>query len=138
MILVSACLLGENCKYNGSNNNNEKVHTYLADKEYCPFCPECLGDMTTPRAPIEINSDGKAVNTNGEDKSEQLNNGAHKTLQLCRELAVDIVIMKDGSPSCGVHNIYDGTFTHKKIPGLGITAKKLAQNGYRIISEDDL
>ena len=138
MILVSACLLGENCKYNGGNNNNEKVHTYLADKEYCPFCPECLGDMTTPRAPIEINSDGKAIDANGEDKSEQLNSGAKKTLQRCRELDAVLVILKDGSPSCGVHKIYDGTFTHKKIPGSGITAKLLKQNDYKIISEDDL
>ena len=138
MILVSACLLGENCKYNGSNNDNEKVHIYLADKEYCPVCPECLSDLPIPRAPIEIDPDDRAIDANGEDKSKPLELGAQKTLQLCQKLAADLVILKDGSPSCGVHDIYDGTFTHKKIPGLGITAKKLAQNGYRIISENDL
>ena len=138
MILVSACLLGENCKYSGGNNFNYKVRDFLTDKEYAVFCPECLGGLPVPRKPIELAANGQAINQDGEDKSDQMQKGAKESLLLCKKLAPELIILKEGSPSCGVHWIYDGSFCHQKIPGQGITAKLLTKNGYKVISEDDI
>jgi len=138
MILVSACLLGENCKYHGGNNDNETVRAFLKGKDYLAFCPEMLGGLPVPRDPVEIMKDGKTVNKSGADVSEAFAIGADKSLQLCKENNIDLVILKDGSPSCGVHYIYDGTFSGKTIPGMGKTARLLKDNGMQIISENDL
>lgn len=138
MILVSGCLVGENCKYHGGHNDCKKIHDFLRGEEYQTFCPELLGGLSVPRDPVEIMADGRAVNKSGEDVSEEFALGAAASLQLCRDNHPEMVILKDGSPSCGVHYIYDGTFTHKTIPGMGKTARLLKENGIKIISEDDL
>ena len=138
MILVSACLMGENSKYHGGNNDCPKVHEFLEGKEYLPFCPETMGGLAVPREPVEIITDGKAINKIGEDVSAAFARGAAASLALATDNQVDLAILKDGSPSCGVHYIYDGTFTHKTIPGRGKTAGLLIENGIKVVSEEDL
>ena len=138
MILVSACLLGENCKYNGGNNHCPAVLKFLEGKEYIFFCPELAGGLSAPRPPVEIQPDGRAVNLEGDDVTEAFQKGAADSLALCQKHGVDLAILKERSPSCGVHLIYDGSFCGVKIPGQGMTAKLLKENGVRIISEFDL
>ena len=137
MILVSACLLGENCKYNGGNNDNIYVKIYLKDREYVAFCPEIAGGLEAPRLPCEI-CNGLVKNSAGEDLSEEFQDGAEQALELCRETGAELAVLKEGSPSCGVNWIYDGSFEHVRIPGQGITAKLLADNGVTCISEEDI
>ena len=135
--LVSACLLGENCKYNGGNNDNIYVKLYLKDREYIAFCPEIAGGLEAPRLPCEI-CENQVLNSDGEDLTEELTDGAEQALELCREAGVEFAVLKEGSPSCGVNWIYDGTFEHVRIPGQGITAKLLTENGIKCISEEDI
>lgn len=135
--LVSACLLGENCKYNGGNNDNIYVKLYLKDREYVAFCPEIAGGLEAPRLPCEI-CGNRVVNSKGEDLTEEFTDGAEQALELCREAGVELAVLKEGSPSCGVNWIYDGTFEHVRTPGQGITAKLLTENGIKCISEEDI
>lgn len=147
MILVSACLLGINCKYNGDNNKNEKVEEYLKDKQFILVCPEQLGGLTTPREPSEIIKlggngviDGKTsvINNKRLDVTKQFKKGALETLKIANLYECKKAILKEGSPSCGSSLIYDGTFTGKKISGVGVTTALLRKNGIEVISENDL
>lgn len=137
MILVSACLLGENCKYSGGNNRREEVCRFLEGKEYVPFCPEQAGGLHTPRLPSERRGD-RVVSSAGEDVTEAFLLGAERTLELCRREGAQVAILKQGSPSCGSRYIYDGSFSGVKIPGEGVTAELLRQNGIRVISEENV
>ena len=137
MILVSACLLGENCKYTGGNNRNEAVLAYLADKDHIPFCPEQAGGLPTPRLPSEIR-DGGVYSSEGGDVTANFRLGAEKALAACRERGVTRAILKEASPSCGVHRVYDGTFSGRTVPGMGVTARLLAENGIEVLSEEDI
>lgn len=147
MILVSACLLGEKCKYSGGDNFSPAVVDYLRDKSYIVCCPEELGGLPTPRPPAEIQPGGeekrpdapaKVLNKEGVDVSAAFHKGAEAALSICLENGVDTAILKEGSPSCGVHCIYDGSFSGKKIPGSGITAALLREHGIRVYSEKEL
>ena len=137
MILVSACLLGENCKYTGGNNRNEAVLAFLEGKEYILFCPEQAGGLPTPRLPSEIRGD-RVVNTRGEDVTDAFLLGAARALEICRTHGADLAILKEGSPSCGTHRVYDGTFAGRKIDGMGMTAKRLQEAGIAVMSENDI
>ena len=137
MILVSACLLGENCKYDGGNNDNLYVKLFLKDKEYVAFCPEIAGGLDAPRPPCEM-CQGRVMNVKGEDMTEEFTDGAEQALDLCLETGAELAVLKEGSPSCGVNWIYDGTFDHVRIPGKGVTAALLAENGINCISEEDI
>ena len=137
MILVSACLLGENCKYNGGNNDDLYVKLYLQGKEYIAYCPEIAGGLDSPRPPCEI-CQGRVLNTEGDDLTDEFIDGAEQALELCNENGVDLAILKEGSPSCGVNWIYDGSFDHVRIPGKGITARLLYNNGIKCLSEEDI
>lgn len=147
MILVSACLLGINCKYNGDNNKDLKVLEYLKDKEFIIVCPEQLGGMSTPRDPSEIiRLDGDAV-INGEtsvitnkrlDVTRKFKLGANETLKIAKLYNCTEAILKEGSPSCGSNYIYDGTFTGKKRDGIGVTTSLLKHNGIKVISEKEI
>ena len=137
MILVSACLLGHNCKYNGGNNDNAAVHKFLEGKEYVVFCPERAGGLPAPREPSEIRGD-KVYSRTGQDVTEEFHAGAEKALAFCQKHGVTLAVMKERSPSCGVHAIYDGTFTGKTIPGMGMAARLLAENGIVLMSEEDI
>ena len=136
-ILVSACLLGTNCKYNGANNKNSKVLEYLKDKEVIPICPEILGGLTTPRNPAE--RVGKRVKTNkGQDVTKEFLKGAEETLYLSKLLNVKKALLKAKSPSCGNKEIYDGSFKGNIINGLGVTAELLKENDIEIINENEI
>ena len=147
MILVSACLLGISCKYNGDNNESEQVRKYLKDKEFILVCPEQLGGMSTPRDPSEIiyldNDDiieGKTrvINNNNLDVTKQFKKGALETLKIANMYGCKKAILKEGSPSCGSSFVYDGTFTGKKVNGSGVTTSLLRQNNIVVISEKDI
>ncbi len=133
-ILVSACLLGINCKYNGKNNMNEFVLSLNKDYKLIPFCPEMDGGLPCPRNPSEIIND-KIINNIGIDVTSNYNLGAKKALVLAKNNNPLLIISKEKSPSCGVNYIYDGTFTSKLINGEGITTRLLKDNGYKVISE---
>ena len=137
MIMVSACLTGENCKYNGGNNKNEKVIEFLKGKEYIKICPEVMGSMTTPRSPSEIKG-RKVINSLGEDVTEFFLKGAYEALKLAKKNKASLIILKAKSPSCGLGKIYDGSFSGNLTDGDGITAKLLKENGFKVITENDL
>ncbi len=137
MILVSACLLGHNCKYNGGNNDNAAVHGYLAGKDWVCFCPERAGGLPAPRLPSEIR-DGKVYSRSGEDVTEEFRAGAERALAFCKSHGVTRAILKARSPSCGVHAVYDGSFTGRVVPGMGVTARLLAENGVALMDEEDV
>ncbi len=137
MILVSGCLLGVNCKYNGGNNDNAAVHKFLEGKEYVVFCPERASGLPAPRLPSEIRGD-KVYSKAGDDVTAEFTAGAEKALAFCKAHGVTQAILKARSPSCGVHAVYDGTFTGRVIPGMGVTAKLLAANGIELLDEEDI
>lgn len=136
-ILVSACLLGINCKYDGENNKNNKVLEYLKDKEVIPICPEIMGGLPTPRVPSEI-KDNKVITKENNDVTYNFVKGAEEVLYLAKLLNVKKALLKAKSPSCGVGEIYDGTFTHTKIKGDGITTRLLKENNIEVLTELDL
>lgn len=136
-IMVSACLLGENCKYDGGNNRNEALLEMIAGQDVIPVCPETAGGLPVPRVPVEI-VNGRAVNRNGEDVEDVFRNGAEKTLEIAERENPDLIILQSRSPSCGVNEIYDGTFTGKRIPGHGIFAGLAISAGYKVIDAEDL
>lgn len=137
IILVSACLLGYNCKYNGKNNKNNKVLEYIKDKYVIPICPEVFGGLSTPRIPSEIKGD-KVINKQGIDVTKYFIEGANKTLDIAKILNIKKAILKQKSPSCGYGKIYNGEFNGTIINDDGITSKLLKENNIEIITEEDL
>ena len=137
MKIVSACLLGINCKYDGGNNRNEKIISLLKDEILIPVCPEQLGGLSTPRSPSEIRGD-RVYSVEGEDLTENFKRGAEEVLKIAKLYRIKEAIFKDGSPSCGVNYIYDGTFKGVRIKGKGITTRLLEREGVRVISEKDI
>lgn len=147
MYLISACLCGVNCKYNGLNNLNDKCLELLRKGEALLVCPEQLGGLNTPRIPseilgnakdiIELNK-GKVINKEGKDVTKEFLKGAKEALKIAKEANIKKAILKESSPSCGSNFVYDGNFTGNKIKGKGITAYLLEKEGIEIISEKDL
>ena len=135
-IMVSACLLGDNVKYNGANNKNDELIAFLKDYEVIRVCPEIFGGLSTPRDPSEI-INNKVVTINGMDVTNEFTNGARKTLEIAKANNIKIAILKKNSPSCGSDTIYDGTFSHKVVNGDGITARLLKENGIIVFDEDN-
>lgn len=136
-ILVSACLLGIDCKYSGGNNLNEKVLSYIADKEVIPICPEILGGLSTPRPPSEIIGE-KVMNNENKDVTREYRKGAEEALKIAKLFNVKKALLKAKSPSCGCGKIYDGTFSSTLIDGDGITTRLFKENGIEVITEIDL
>lgn len=138
-ILVSACLYGECTKYDGKNNilKNPFFLKWKNRGELIPVCPEVLGGLPTPRPCSEICC-GKVINSEGADVTENFKKGAERTLDIAKENNVLFAILKQGSPSCGCKEIYDGTFSGKKIPGAGVTARMLLDNGIVVFDENDI
>ena len=137
MYLISACLCGVNCKYNGGNNLNEDCLDLLRKGKAILICPEQLGGLTTPRDPSEIisGSEEKVVTKNGVDVSHNFSKGAEEVLRIAKETNIKKAILKEGSPSCGCNYIYDGSFSGKKIKGQGITSKALKDVGVDVMSD---
>ncbi len=136
-VMVSACLLGENCKYNGGNNYNEKLAALIADKTVIPVCPEVLGGLPVPRMPCEI-VDGVVRSADGHSFDDEYHRGAEIALNLLRKEKPDLVILQSRSPSCGVKQIYDGTFTGTKTPGQGVFAALAVREGVPVMDVEDL
>ena len=136
-ILISACLVGDNVKYNGGNNKNPLIDKLLEKYELVPFCPEVEGGLPTPRHPSE-QKDGSVINDIGENVSDEFLKGAELAYNICLFLKIKKAILKERSPSCGVHEVYDGSFSHKVIEGMGVTAKYLKEKGIVIYNEDEI
>lgn len=133
--LISACLLGCPCRYDGKSKPiPEDVRALLEGNTLIPVCPECLGGLPTPRPPAEIVC-GQVINREGRNVTEEYGRGAREVLRLARLYNADVVILRDKSPSCGTHGIYDGTFTATLCDGMGITAALLEREGIRILDE---
>ncbi|MCX7950596.1 MAG: DUF523 domain-containing protein [Clostridiales bacterium] len=147
MILVSACLFGLNCKYNGGDNKNKEVLKLIEKYQLIPICPEQLGGLSTPRHPAEIvsgdakdvlNGKGKIENNCGEDVTEQFLKGAQESLKIAKLYGIKVAILKAKSPSCGCGVIYDGTFTGTLKKGNGVTAELFLQNGIKVYTENEI
>lgn len=136
-IAVSACLLGENCKYNGGNNYSEKVSKFVEGHELILVCPEVLGGLPTPRESAEI-VNGIVSHKDGTSVDAEFHRGAEMALNIVKDNQVDVVILQSRSPSCGVNQIYDGSFTGRLIPGQGLFAELLQENGIKVIDVEDL
>jgi uncharacterized protein YbbK (DUF523 family) len=141
MYLVSACLAGINCRYDGKDSVNERVVELVKQGKAIPVCPEQLGGLTTPRISCEIkNQPGKQriINKEGADRTEEFLLGAERTLAIAKALGIKKAIMKSKSPSCGCGQIYDGTFSGKLIPGNGMATELLLQDGIEVWTEKEL
>ena len=136
-VMVSACLLGENCKYNGGNNRNEELLRRLEGHEVIPVCPEVMGGLPTPRVPSEIR-DGIVTMADGRIADKEFRAGAEKCLEIARKEKPDVIIFQSRSPSCGVKERYDGTFTRTLVPGAGVTAELFLKNGFRVTDLEDM
>jgi len=136
-ILVSACLLGANCRYDGGNNNRSHVIELLKDHILIPVCPEQLGGLSTPRPPVEWQGD-RAMNNQGADCTMQFHRGAEEALRIAQLYGCKVAILKAKSPSCGNHQIYDGTFSGQLVNGAGGTARLLQKNGITVINETEV
>lgn len=134
-ILVSACLMGENCKYNGGNNYSEKLQEFVKGHEVIMVCPEVMGGLPTPRLPSEI-VDDRVVNSGGEDVTSEFIMGATKAMEYSSD--VDMAILQSRSPSCGTNEIYDGTFSGNKTKGDGIFVRMLKEKGIKVVDIKDL
>ena len=136
-ILVSACLLGKNCKYNGGNNLNQSVLDFIEGHDVIGVCPEQLGGLSTPRLPAEI-VDGVVTNKEGVCVDNEFRKGAQAALTIALENKAELAILQSRSPSCGVNEIYDGSFSGRKIKGQGVFAKLLTVNGIKVLDAEDV
>ncbi len=136
-VVVSACLLGESCRWDGGTNRNEAVIRFCQGQEVIPVCPECAGGLPTPRLPSELR-EGVVVNREGDSVDAAFREGAARCLALIGEKPVTLAILKARSPSCGTGRIYDGTFSGTLVPGDGVFAALLKARGIRVISEEEI
>ncbi|OTG95753.1 DUF523 domain-containing protein [Acinetobacter sp. ANC 3832] len=143
--LISACLVGENVRYDGQNCLQQKLRQLVIEQRAVIICPEVLGGLSTPRLAAEIvggNGEdvlcgkAKVLDSAGNDVSNAFIQGAYKALQLAQKHQITHVILKANSPSCGSELIYDGSFSGNKIQGNGVTSALLKQHGFTVITED--
>ena len=135
--MVSACLAGENCKYDGGNNRNEKVLRLMAENDVIRVCPEQLGGLPTPRVPSEI-WEGIVTARDGRIVDREFRAGAQRCLEIALRERPDLIVLQSRSPSCGIKQRYDGTFSGTLTYGAGVTAELLMENGFRCIDVEDL
>ena len=135
-ILVSACLLGLPCRYDGTGKADERLIALAKTHTFIPVCPEQLGGLPTPRPSAE-RSDTRVLTRDDRDVTAPFVRGAEETLRLARLFSCRIAILKANSPSCGSGQIYDGCFCGRLVPGDGITAALLKQDGLSVLSEKD-
>ena len=136
-IIVSACLLGYECRYDGKSNKNDEVIALADEYELVSVCPECFGGLPVPREPAEIKGQ-RVINKSGEDVTEQFLSGAEQTLYIAKEGNSPCAVLKENSPSCGFGKIYDGSFTKTKTNGNGITAQLLFDNEIQVFGESQI
>ncbi len=133
-ILVSACLLGVNCRYNGGGELAPGILELMERCHLVPVCPEIMGGLATPRTPAE-RRDGRVVTRDGQDVTGAYARGAEEAVRLTKLYRCRCALLKERSPSCGSGRIYDGTFTRKLIPGDGVTAARLREEGVTVYGE---
>lgn len=136
-ILVSACLLGDNVKYNGKNNYLKDIELLKEKYLIVPFCPEVEGGLKIPRSPAERKKD-EVINELGENVTKAYLLGAKNALRLCFYLNIKKVVLKSLSPSCGKDKIYDGSFSHKETKRAGVTAGLLMKNDILVFDETEI
>jgi len=136
-IMVSACLLGENCKYNGGNNRNQELLNLLSGHEIIPVCPEVMGGLPVPRIPAEI-VNGTVINRENISVDKSFRQGAEKALEIADREKPDLIILQSRSPSCGAKQIYDGTFSGRLIPGQGVFADLALRSGFHVMDVEDV
>ena len=136
-IMVSACLLGERCKYNGGSNENPELIRMLSGHTVIPVCPEVLGGLPVPRIPAEI-VNGVVMNRERVSVDAEFRKGAERALEIAEEEQPDLIILQPRSPSCGVKEIYDGSFSGKRIPGRGVFAEMAVRRGFRVQDAEDI
>ena len=138
-ILVSACLLGAPCRYDGTGKLEPALERLRAQGHtLVPVCPEVLGGLPTPRPPAERQPDGRVVTREGVDVTAEYRAGAERVLELARAHGCTLAVLKERSPSCGRGQIYDGTFAHTLIPGSGVAAQLLEEQGIAVYGESRL
>ncbi|WP_105614459.1 DUF523 domain-containing protein [Vallitalea okinawensis] len=141
MIIVSACLAGVCCRYDGKATEIPAIKKLVDDSQAVIVCPEELGGLSTPRLKSEriMAADGefKVVNEEGEDVTSYFIEGAEKVLEIAQEIEAEFILLKSKSPSCGSHRIYDGTFTGRLIDGQGVCAQILREAGYKVMNEKE-
>lgn len=136
-IMVSSCLMGNNCKYNGGNNYSEKLMKFVAGHEVFAVCPEVMGGLPIPRVPSEI-VNGVVTNREGKKCDSEFRSGAEYALMIARREQIDLAILQSRSPSCGVRQVYDGTFSGTLKSGQGVFAEMLIKNGFRVMDIEEL
>lgn len=136
-ILISACLLGENCKYNGGNNYSPAVAEFVKEKEVLPICPEMMAGMGCPRTPIEI-VDGVLMDRSGNNVDAAMREAVATAMEMIRKEDIQCAVLQSRSPTCGVNQIYDGSFSGKMIDGSGVLVQALRIAGYQVLDAEDL
>ena len=136
-LLISACLLGVCCRYDGNSVMHPLAEKLAEQYELIPVCPEQLGGLPTPRRPSERQGD-RVRTDSGEDVTLQYRRGAEETLRLCRFFGCEAAVLKERSPSCGSGRIYDGTFSRVLTEGNGVTAALLQESGVRVYGESQM
>jgi len=136
-VLISACLLGVNCRYDGGSKFMEEIASLKDKYDLIPVCPEIFGGLPTPREPAEIVGD-RVITKGGKDVTENYKRGAEEVLKLAKFYHCKLAILKERSPSCGYGKVYDGTFSGSLRDGNGITADLLIKNGLKVIGESDI
>lgn len=140
-ILVSACLLGEPCRYDGRAKPSAAVQELAKCHRLVPVCPEVEGGLTTPRPPSELqvaDAGQRVVNAEGVDVTVAFERGAEAACRLAEAEECAVAVLKSGSPSCGSETVYDGTFTGRMRRGEGVTAARLRERGIRVVDEEHL
>ncbi|MBU4205023.1 DUF523 domain-containing protein [Patescibacteria group bacterium] len=145
-IIISACLLGVSCRYDGRSKPCQKAIDLYKKRDVILVCPEQMGGLSTPRTPSETTGDGleilkgkeKVITKTGDDVTQNFIKGAEEVLKIIKLFNIKEAVLKQKSPSCGCGKIYDGTFSDKLIKGDGVTAALLKKNGIKVITEEDL
>lgn len=137
-LIISACLLGEPCRYDGRSKPCQDIQKLKGDYLFLPVCPECMGGLPTPRPPAELQRDGRVVNREGIDVTTQYRKGAEMVLEIAQREGCEIALLKEKSPSCGKGMIYDGSFSSTLIPGNGVCAALLIENGIEVLGESEV
>lgn len=140
-ILISSCLLGLNCRYDGQSKTYSQIDKIIEKYELIPFCPECYGGLPTPRDPAEIqkfDNTLKVITNKGNDVTKEYISGANSALKLCEKLGIKVAVLKAKSPSCGRDKIYDGTFSSNLKNGNGVTSDILLKNGIIVYNETEI
>lgn len=134
-IAVSACLLGRNCRYDGQNCRDEQLLKALEGHEIVEICPECAAGLPVPRTPMEL-KEGRVTSKNGDDLTEAMEAAVEKTVQTCLDEGVEMAVLMERSPTCGVTTIYDGSFDSTLINGQGLLTKRLTEEGISCLSKE--